>query len=297
MTRQQRLLLEDYEDYLSVELRLSGSTIENYVRETSAYAEFIEAHHSDLVQVDSPMVVSYVSKRSTDGLDERTIAKVITILRSVHRFLIHESYREDNPVDKVELPKIARAIPNVLTIEQVDRLFSVIDVSTPTGMRDRALFELIYSCGLRVSEAVDLQLSNVFFDEQLIRVTGKGSKERVVPIGEISVSWLKRYLAEGRPLLASGRVPEYGVFLNDRGMQLSRKGAWKRFKQYCARSGIEAKIHTLRHSYATHLLQGGADLRIVQELLGHASISTTQIYTHISTEDLKQKHTVFHPQG
>lgn len=297
MKRQQRLLLEDYEDYLAVELRHSSSTVNDYVREACAYAGFLEARQTDLISADSPAVIAYVSRRSDDGLDERTIAKVITILRSVHKFLIHESYREDNPVVKVELPKIVRSIPSVLTIEQVDRIFSAIDTSKPTGMRDRALFELIYSCGLRVSEAVDLQLSNIYFDQQLLRVRGKGSKERVVPIGEIAESWLRRYLREGRTVLANARVPEYGVFLNDRGVQLSRKGAWKRFKQYCALSGVDAKIHTLRHSYATHLLQGGADLRIVQELLGHASISTTQIYTHISTEDLKRNHAAFHPQG
>ncbi|MGM0431960.1 MAG: tyrosine recombinase [Spirochaetota bacterium] len=290
------MLLDDYEDYLAVELRLSGSTVLDYAREAAAYAAFLSARGTDLVHADSESVIAYIRTRSEQGIDQRTVAKIITMLRSVHRFLVHEACREDNPVDRVELPRVTRAIPDVLSVEQVDALFSAIDVSKPSGLRDRALFELIYSCGLRVSEAVSLQMNNLFLDEQLLRITGKGSKERIVPVGEVAEMWLGTYIREGRRALLSNQNVTYALFLNERGAQLSRKGAWKRFKQYCAAAGLEAKIHTLRHSYATHLLQGGADLRIVQELLGHASISTTQIYTHISTDDLRTKHAMFHPQ-
>lgn len=297
MDRKVSLLVDDYEDYLTVELRLGSISISDYLREIRSFVSFLSGKGISPSEADSVNILSYIRLRSEQDLDERTIAKIVTIIRSFYRFMLHESIREDNPVDVIELPKLSRSIPNVLTVQEVDSLFAVIDTTTSCGLRDRALFELVYSCGLRISEAVELQMQHLLLDEQLIRVLGKGTKERVIPVGEVAVTWLHRYIGQSRPRLLKSNKVTYALFLSERGVGLSRKGAWKRFKQYCRMAGIDAKIHTLRHSYATHLLAGGADLRVVQELLGHSDISTTQIYTHISTDDLRNKHKTYHPQG
>ena len=203
----------------------------------------------------------------------------------------------ENPASFVESTKINRAISEVLSREEVDALLNSIECDTPIGIRDRTLFELIHSCGLRISEAVELGRSRVFTRERIIRVRGKGDKDRLVPLGDISVQWINRYLQEVRPRLQEGHKRTDRFFLSQRGSGISRKGIWKRFKMIQQKAGITGKVHTLRHSFATHLLQGGADLRAVQELLGHADISTTQIYTHLDTEDLKSLHGRYHPRG
>jgi integrase/recombinase XerD len=218
-------------------------------------------------------------------------------LRSFFQFLVLEGVRSDNPALSVDMPKTEQRAPGVLTVEEVEALLNHIDVDTPFGLRDRALFELIYSCGLRISEAVELTLERLHLDEGIIRVRGKGDKERFVPVGGEATRWLESYLEHGRPALTRPGRRNTFLFLNHRGDGLSRKGMWKRFHELCRRAGIEAKVHTLRHSYATHLLEGGADLRAVQELLGHSDISTTQIYTHIEKSRLKSYHREYHPRG
>jgi integrase/recombinase XerD len=194
------------------------------------------------------------------------------------------------------LPRSSRRIPEVYTLDQVEAILQAIDTTAPAGIRDRFLFELIYSCGLRVSEAVSLTLDRIFPREQMLRVVGKGSKERLIPIGEQALFWMQRYLAESRPALVRDKK-ERALFINRSGRRLSRKGMWKRFKEVLAVAGVEGKIHGLRHSFATHLLQGGADLRAVQTLLGHADIATTQIYTHVDEKQLHRQHRRFHPRG
>jgi integrase/recombinase XerD len=194
------------------------------------------------------------------------------------------------------LPRSSRRIPEVYTLEQVERILAAIDTTTPAGIRDRFLFELIYSCGLRVSEAVALTMDRIYLEASMLRVVGKGSKERLVPMGEQALLWMRRYLEESRPALLKDRK-ERALFINRSGGRLSRKGMWKRFKEVLALAGVEGKIHTLRHSFATHLLQGGADLRAVQSLLGHADIGTTQIYTHVDEGALHGQHRRFHPRG
>ncbi len=201
-----------------------------------------------------------------------------------------------NPAEHVETPRIPRHIPEVYSREEVERLLAAIDLSTPGGVRDRFLFELIYSCGLRVSEAAELSLDRIYRQDKFIRVVGKGSKERVGPIGDLALEWLDRYLSEARPALAGGRRIK-ALFVNHRGTPLTRKGMWKRFKRYALQAGLNGKIHTLRHSFATHLLRGGADLRTVQVLLGHADIGTTQIYTHVDERELAEYHRRYHPRG
>ncbi|MEW5813881.1 MAG: tyrosine-type recombinase/integrase, partial [Spirochaetota bacterium] len=208
-----------------------------------------------------------------------------------------EKIREDNPVLRIDMPRLKRKIPAVLSREEVDCFLNVIDTTDMLGLRDRALFELIYSCGLRVSETVELRLGQLYLGERILRVVGKGDRERLVPIGEISIYWLKKYLEEVRPRLRKGVNRIDTVFISSRGTGISRKGIWKRFKEIARKAGLAGKVHTLRHSFATHLLKGGADLRAVQELLGHADISTTQIYTHLEKEDLKSYHRLYHPRG
>lgn len=286
-----------FRDYLTVELRLSDRTVETYLRECHSFATYMKDEGLDASEVDAEKIIAYLVRRQEDGLDQRTIAKVVSSLRSFFQFLVLTRMRNDNPALIIDMPKAEHRVPGVLRVEEVERILETIDVSTPHGLRDRALFELIYSCGLRISEAVELTRKKLYLREGLLRVRGKGNKERLVPIGGEAVSWLERYLEHGRPQLAkNGRSKDY-LFLNHLGSGLSRKGIWKRFRELTERVGLAAKVHTLRHSFATHLLDGGADLRSVQELLGHADISTTQIYTHVDRDDLRSYHKDFHPRS
>ena len=289
-------LLAEFEDYLSAGLRLSRQTVDTYVRDCRLFAAWTARHDLNPLTVGTGDVIDFLIARQTEeGIDQRTIAKIVSALRSFFQYLCLESLRLENPAMLVELPRSSHRIPGVLKVTEVEKILAAIDTDGPLGLRDRALFELIYSCGLRISEAVELTLDRVFLKERLIRVQGKGDKERLVPMGEHARNWLRRYLDEARPQLA--RRPMASLFLNRRGDGLSRKGMWKRFREIAAAAGVDAKVHTLRHSFATHLLEGGADLRAVQELLGHADISTTQIYTHVDSEELKTYHADYHPRG
>ena len=294
--RQLHSLLLSFEDYLTAGLRLSRQTVATYTRDCRGFAAWVVANDLSCETVTTAEIIGFlIARQQEDGIDQRTIAKTISALRSFFQYLVMEHVREDNPATLVELPRMAHRVPGVLDVDEVERLLDAIDLDGPLGLRDRALFELIYSCGLRISEAVELSLDRVYLAERLIRVQGKGDKERLVPMGEHARHWLARYLDESRPRLA--RRPVQALFLNNRGQKLSRKGMWKRFREIAARAGVEAKVHTLRHSFATHLLEGGADLRAVQELLGHADISTTQIYTHVDREELATYHADYHPRG
>jgi integrase/recombinase XerD len=288
-----------FQNYLIVELRLARRTVETYLRECSFFLDYLDAKGMDPAAVDSTGVIEYLIRRQTgkQGLEQRTIAKVVSSLRSFFQFLVVIKRRNNNPALLVEMPKMEHRVPGVLRVDEVEMLLETIETDTPNGLRDRALFELIYSCGLRISEAVELSVRNLFLDEGLIRVRGKGDKERLVPVGGEAITWLNRYLEFGRPELTRSNHRTEKLFLNHLGNGLSRKGMWKRFREITGRSGIEAKVHTLRHSFATHLLEGGADLRAVQELLGHSDISTTQIYTHIDKDDLQTYHRDYHPRG
>ncbi|NNM68293.1 MAG: tyrosine-type recombinase/integrase, partial [Spirochaetales bacterium] len=216
--------------------------------------------------------------RKKSGVSVRSGARVLSVLRGFFDFLVFTGRRSDSPMDFVQAPKLVLQAPEVFSLKEVEALLAAIPQDSPEGLRDRALFELIYSAGLRVSEAAGLKMGKLFLKEGLVCVLGKGDKERFVPLGSQAAHWLSVWLKEGRPQLAKPLSGD-AVFLNFRGGELSRKGMWKNFKAYAVRAGLEGKVHTLRHSFATHLLAGGADLRSVQELLGHASIGTTQIYT------------------
>ncbi len=284
----QDLLDQFYADIILVN-RMSEMTAQTYRISAQEFLEWLVQEKIKLREVTVQNLVYFLMKRKTQGNAELTLAKDISALRAFGEYLVRKNYWHENLALLLDRPKAGRHLPKVLSVEQTDELLSSIDTSEPLGVRDDALFELIYSCGLRISEACGLLVSNVHFEEHLILVHGKGDKERLVPFGEVAAKKLQKYMSEVRPELVKGRnISE--VFVNYKGEPISRKGVWKRFQQMEALSGVKAKVHTLRHSFATHLLAGGADLRSVQELLGHSDLSTTTIYTHVTDTQLEDAH-------
>jgi integrase/recombinase XerD len=288
---------ERFSDYLTAELALSPLTVATYSAEARAFISFLSTQGKDAVRTVPGDVIGYIVARQLEGADPRTVAKALSAVRAFFRFLVLEGEIASNPARLVESPRVTRKIPRFLSIEEVDRLLSFLDPRTPLGARDAAVFELIYSSGLRASEAVDLTLERISLSEGIVRVMGKGARERLVPLGNRAKERMRLYLEEARPVLLRGRRATNSVFLGRGGRTLSRKGLWKSLKKLALKAGLQSKVHTLRHSFATHLLAGGADLRSVQELLGHADISTTQIYTHVSNEALRRLHEQMHPRG
>ncbi len=286
-------LLQEYYNDLILVSRHSKLTAETYFFSIKEFFSWLEKESLALSSVTVKDLMFYISFRSTQGEAELTVAKDISALRSFGAFLVRKQIWQNNIAVELERPKAVKALPKVLSVEQVDAFLDSIDTDTPLGIRDRALFELIYSCGLRISEACSLLVSNVHFDQQMILVFGKGSKERFVPFGEVAKKWLKKWLEVRNDFVKNLQTPT--VFVNYKGKPLSRKGVWKNFQKIEALSGVTAKVHTLRHSFATHLLSGGADLRSVQELLGHSDLATTQIYTHLTDTELKDYHKEFFP--
>ena len=282
------LLNQFYTDLILVK-RDSQQTAITYKISAEEFLNWLVSQRIKLKDVSVQNLLYYLIKRQEDGCSELTIAKDISGIRALGDYLVRKGMWEENVALELDKPKATKHLPKVLSVEQVDLLLSCIDTSTLSGKRDDALFELIYSCGLRISEACTLKLANVHLEEKLILVHGKGDKERVVPFGDRALEKILVYLNEVRPELVRGRsVAEF--FVNYRGEPISRKGVWKRFQELEALSGVEAKVHTLRHSFATHLLSGGADLRSVQELLGHSDLSTTTIYTHVTDKQLEDAH-------
>lgn len=305
--------LPGYRSWLVSEKRLSRLTVEVYLREASFFLDWFERSGRDARLADSRELLEYLVARQSgklgreedaagEGGEEagtlarRTMARVISSLHSLFFHLVLSGFRPDNPAETVASPKLEARLPDVLSRDEVDSFLAAIETDTPNGLRDRALFELIYSCGLRISEACHLSMSSLYRAERLVLVTGKGRKERLVPFGDQAARWLDRYLDEARPRLLGPRTSD-DVFLNRFGKPISRKGIWKRFTEIRSRSGLDARVHTLRHSFATHLLEGGADLRSVQELLGHSDIATTQIYTHVDSDELKRAYRRYSPRG
>ncbi|MDR1318323.1 MAG: tyrosine recombinase [Treponema sp.] len=276
--------------------RRSLLTAETYRFEIRHFLEYLEAEKLELAELDSSRVIRYLEcRRLRDCIDSRSTAKAVSCLRSFFRFIRDEGILEDNPAAVLDLPKRIMRLPDVLSRDLVERILAVIDTETPLGLRNRALYELIYSAGLRVSEAVKLRLRDLDFAESLAKVTGKGGKERFTVFGSEAASWLKRYIGEARPKILGARRSDF-LFVGRTGRRLSRKGMWKNYKSYTVKAGTESRLHTLRHSFATELLAGGADLRSVQELLGHADITTTQIYTHVDVSLLRESHRKFLPK-
>ncbi len=291
--------LRDYQHYLRIERGLSPNSIENYGYDIVKLITFLEEHK---IQV-SPLKIS--EEKIQEFIYEvskiqsvRSQSRIISGLRSFFDYLVFEDYRKDNPLDLIESPQIGRKLPDTLSTEEVDQLIESIDLSHPQGERNRCILETLYSCGLRVSELITLKLSDLYFDEGFIRVVGKGSKQRLVPISTLTIKYINIYIDEIRVHLPIQKGFEDTLFLNRRGKQLTRAMIFTIVKQTATRAGIKKKIspHTFRHSFATHLLENGADLRSIQQMLGHESIITTEIYMHIDRTHLKEVLEKFHPR-
>ena len=284
----EELLNHFYSDLILVK-RDSEQTALTYKISCGEFLNWLVEQRIKLRDVTVQNLMYFLVKRKTDGASELTISKDISALRSFGDYLVRKSYWTENLALLLDRPKVSRNLPKVLSLEEVEALLGSIDTSTDLGKRDDALYELIYSCGLRISEACGLLIANVHMEEGLILVRGKGNKERLIPFGGVARKKLELYLNEVRPKLVKERnVAE--VFVNYKGNPISRKGVWKRFQELEALSGVNSKVHTLRHSFATHLLSGGADLRSVQELLGLSDLSTTTVYTHVTDNQLEQAH-------
>ena len=296
-------LLERYNSRLVALERRSLLTAETYGFEIRRFLDWLEKEKLSLAPGNGAKAVSindvtaYLARRrSVDGLDSRSVAKAISALRSFFRFLEDDGYGGATAfASLLQIPRQPGRLPSVHSREDVDRLLSLIETESPLGIRNRAIYELIYSAGLRISEAVSLNAEDLFLSKNIARVTGKGKKERLVLFGPDAAFWLKRYLTEARPELSPGKSIK-ALFVNKNGKRLSRKGIWKNYMALAAQAGLSSKLHTLRHTFATELLAGGADLRSVQELLGHAEISTTQIYTHVDAGRLRDSHRKYLPR-
>ena len=276
--------------------RRSPLTVATYRQELSFFLEYLRTRGLEVVTATTDNVVAYLEwRKKENNIAPRSRAKAISCLRSFFRFVVAEGIRADNPVAFLESPRRRMTLPETMDRETVERLLAVIDPAKPLGLRDRALFELIYSSGLRVSEAAGLNVHDIDFKESVVRVKGKGSKERLAVFGPEAALWLKRYLEEVRPNLAEGGGRGTALFVGRSGKRLSRKGIWKNYARYATLAGTGSRVHTLRHSFATGLLHGGADLRTVQALLGHADLATTQIYTHVDASLLRESHRKYLP--
>ena len=294
-----RFQLDRFGDFLTLEQGSSPRTLEAYRRDVERLVDYARAKGAaSPVDVTSRMLREFVYHLKDVGLSPSSIRRNISAVRTYFRFLLADGVVARDPSERLETPQRWRTLPDVLTVEEIERLLAAPTLDDPLAFRDRAMLELAYGAGLRVSEWITIGVRDVMLEDKLVRVFGKGSKERLVPIGRSAIGAVATYLRELRPRLERGSGKGI-LFLNARGEPLSRMGAWKILRRYVERSGITKEVspHTLRHSFATHLLEGGADLRAVQEMLGHADISTTQIYTHVDREYLRQVHRQYHPRG
>ncbi|MFH0989141.1 MAG: site-specific tyrosine recombinase XerD [bacterium] len=292
--------IADYGTHLQVEKGVAQHTLASYRFDLQKYHTFLDSVSITSAQrIKEHHLSDFLKFLFRRHLSQRSIARCISAVRGFHRFLVGEGIHHNDPTEYLDLPKRSRTLPQVLNIVEVDRILNQPDNGKPLGLRDRALLEVLYATGIRVSELITLKQANVLFDDELIIVFGKGSKERMVPIGKSAQEWVKRYQQEVRVSLARKGKSQDVLFLNARGGALSRAAVRDMVDKYAQAAGIEKPVHphTFRHSFATHLLEGGADLRAVQEMLGHADISTTQIYTHVDREYLKEVHRTFHPRG
>jgi integrase/recombinase XerD len=294
-----RFQLERFGDYLTLEQGTSPLTLDAYRRDVERLVDFARTKAAATpADVTSKLLREFIYHLKDIGLAPSSIRRNISAVRTYFRFLLADGIVVRDPSERLETPKRWRTLPEVLTVAEVTKLIAAPTLDDPLAFRDRALLELAYGAGLRVSEWISLGVRDVLMEDKLVRVFGKGSKERLVPIGRSAIGAVATYIRELRPKLEKGGG-KGRLFLNARGSPLTRMGAWKILRRYVERVGIEKAVspHTLRHSFATHLLEGGADLRAVQEMLGHADISTTQIYTHVDREYLRQVHKQFHPRG
>jgi integrase/recombinase XerD len=291
-------LIEYFADALWMERGLSVNTLSAYRSDLAAFAAWLNQQCTALLDAQRSQLLSYLALRVQQGMRPRTTARLLSSLRRFYRYLVREGRLAEDPSARIDAPKLGRALPKSLTETEVESLLAVPSIDDPLGQRDRTMLEVLYASGLRVSELVGLTLDQVNLRQGVVRVVGKGNKERLVPLGEEAVSWLERYLVEARHDLVRGRLND-ALFPTRRGAAMSRQAFWQLIKRYAKQAGIDKPLspHTLRHAFATHLLNHGADLRVVQLLLGHSDLSTTQIYTHVARERLKDLHARHHPRG
>jgi len=292
--------VQEYLAYLKLEKNLSEQSVASYYSDLKKFLIFIEEEkHSDLNNITSKIISKYFEIMRDLGLSSSTSARYLSSVKGFFKYLNSQDYIEKDPAEILSARITERKLPTVLSFTEIDKLLQTPNVEEKLGLRDKAILELFYSCGLRVSELINLKISDLYFNDEVIRVLGKGSKQRIVPIGSSAVYWVTEYIQKVRFSLEKKMKSENIIFLNVRGTKLSRMGIWKIVNRYAQEAEISREFHphTFRHSFATHLLEGGADLRAVQEMLGHADISTTQIYTHIDRDFIKQMHRDFHPRG
>ncbi len=293
-----RELIETFLSYLSVERGLSRNTIVSYKEDLNFYMNFLESHAVNVLSKSSKDdIINFMLSQKDKGLSSSSVARRLAAIKTFYRFLGREKILKDDPTTLIDSPKLWKKIPETLSVNEVEKLISQPNIRDKQGLRDRAILETMYATGMRVSEAVNLKKDNVNMDIGFLRCVGKGNKERVIPLGKKAIGVIQKYLKFSRPRLLKNKECEC-LFVSRFGKKISRQSFWKIIKKYSREAGIKKSIkpHILRHSFATHLLERGADLRSVQEMLGHSNISTTQIYTHVSKDRLKAIHRMFHPR-
>ena len=291
--------LDLYLDYLTVEKGLAANTRASYSADLLKFLNYLKDHGiEDWNQVRFPEIMAFLSRAQEQGLAPRSRARLLSALRGFFKFMVRDGHLKKSPVANLTSPRLRRQLPNVLSVAEVERLLAQPNPDLPLGQRDAAMLELLYGTGLRVTELITLTVGRVNLEVGFLVARGKGSKERIVPMGEAATKAVQRYTLESRSRLLKGRVSEI-LFVSNRGTAMTRQGFWKLLKKYGRQAGMERSLtpHTLRHSFATHLLERGADLRSVQMMLGHADISTTQIYTHVARERLREVHKKYHPRA
>ena len=291
-------LLEMYIKYLAAVRGLSENSRDAYYRDRKKYFTFLHRHIAEIDSVTDALIVHYLAWLQEERLSERSIARHLSAIKGFHRYIHDEGIVEENPTIKLDSPKKGRHLPDVMSFDEVERLLAAPDENDPQGLRDKTILETLYATGMRVSELIAIRIKDVNFEKGCTWCLGKGEKERIVPLGESAVRYIQRYLRESRPELMKDRYSEY-LFVSRLGKKMSRQACWMIIKKYLKHAELSESIspHTLRHSFATHLLEHGADLRSLQLMLGHSDISTTQIYTHVSTTRLKDVYDEYHPRA
>lgn len=292
--------LRSYLHFLELEKNASANTISSYKIDLARYLDYLETKEIILPnKIKEKDIAAFLGLLREFGLSPSSVSRNLSSIKMFHKFLVGEGVSKMNPAENIETPKLSKTLPDVLNQDEIETILNQPNPVEPLAIRDKAILETLYATGMRVTEVITLKQSNVNKDEGIVRVFGKGSKERLVPIGKSALKWIAKYLNEVRGNLSKQGSGQDVLFLNARGRPMSRMAVWNIVKTYTTKSGIKKEVHphTFRHSFATHLLEGGADLRAVQEMLGHADIATTQIYTHIDREYLKEVHRTFHPRG
>lgn len=291
-------LLQNFQEYLSVEKGLSDNSIFSYGYDLNKFKSYLDKQQIDLLNVQSKDIMKFLVEEKSRKISSKTLAREVVAIRQFYKYLRDEKQLDFNPTDKIETPEVMRAIPDHLTLEEINELFDQIKEDNIYELRDKCIFELLYSSGLRISEACNLKIEDIDLENMSLTIEGKGGKARLVPFGEKALNIIQKYLEKSRPEILKARKCDY-IFVSKKGSFINRKSVWRLLNLYIKRTGIQKKVtpHTLRHSFATHLLENHADLRSVQELLGHIDISTTQIYTQMANKSLKEVHKKHHPRG